>query len=83
MYEYNREGDLCWDIDGLLKGKKSVKNTDQSIKILGLYHAPAVREATEHFVRHLRSDLKEKVIIYEAQQDQPLDNRHVYVVFVE
>jgi hypothetical protein len=73
---------LTKDIEGLLKGKKPSKNTDKSIKILGLYDTPEVRAATKHFVGKMSSERKEKMII-DPQQEQLLDKHHVYVVFVK
>jgi hypothetical protein len=82
-YGSNQITQLKKDINGLLNGKpKFSRKTDGAFKILGLLDTPKVRAATDHFVRNLASELKQKMIV-DPNQSQNLDSGHVYVVFVK
>jgi len=83
VYGSAQQNGLRKDIEGLLAGKsKSSKKADKSTKLLGLYDTPEVRAATEHFVKNLPANLKQKLII-DPEQGNVLGNQHVYIVFVK
>lgn len=83
VYGAAQQNGLRKDIEGLLAGKsKSSKKADKSTKLLGLYDTPEVRSATEHFVKNLPANLKQKLII-DPEQGNVLGNQHVYIVFVK
>lgn len=72
------------DIKGLLEGKSKVKSIDprEAYKFLVLYDfGEHTLKATEHLIKNIPSEYRDKVEVYEDQTQLTIDK--VYVVFIK
>ena len=77
-----RDG-LIRDIKGLLNGKsKSARDISNSVKLLALYDAATVRNASKRLVHNLPQELNKRIVI-DPQEDRKLDSMSVFIIYLK